>query len=152
MSAVAKVPSAAGAKSSSSTAIAAQGSLKYSWQRSSTFSIAVSLNGKSPVCQRAERELRGRDGGNRRRRQRQNLDGARDVLDLMRSDVDEVYPDLAAHLIVRRLGNADAAGLGQRFQPRRDVDAVAEDIIARDDDVADVDADAKLHRLCSAGR
>ena len=40
-------------------------------------------------------------------------------------------------------GNADAARLGQRFQPRRDIDAVAENVAALGDHVAEVDADAK---------
>ena len=35
-------------------------------------------------------------------------------------------------------------GSASAFQPRRDVDAVAEDVVALDDDVADIDADAKL--------
>src|SRR4029453_4771478 len=39
--------------------------------------------------------------------------------------------------------DTDATRLGQRLQPRRDVDAVAKNVIPIDDDVADVDADAK---------
>ena len=39
--------------------------------------------------------------------------------------------------------DADAAGLGQRLQPGRDIDAVAEEIAALDDDVAEIDADAQ---------
>ena len=35
-------------------------------------------------------------------------------------------------------------GLGERFQPRRHIDAIAVDIILVADDVADVDADAKF--------
>ncbi len=37
--------------------------------------------------------------------------------------------------------DADAARLGQRFEPRGNVDAVAENVVAVDDDVADIDAD-----------
>ena len=40
-------------------------------------------------------------------------------------------------------GDADAARLGQRLQPRGDVDAVAVDVVALDDDVAEIDADAE---------
>jgi len=39
---------------------------------------------------------------------------------------------------------ADAARLGQTFQPRRNVDAVAVDVIIFDDHVAKVDADAEI--------
>ena len=52
--------------------------------------------------------------------------------------------DLAADLPLRVVGNADAAGLGDAFQPGGDVDAVAENIVVIDDDVADVDADAEF--------
>ena len=38
-------------------------------------------------------------------------------------------------------------GCGQLLQPRRDIDVVAEDIVLLDDDVADVDADAKQEAL-----
>jgi hypothetical protein len=39
--------------------------------------------------------------------------------------------------------DADPAGLCERFQARRDIDAIAEDVVAISDDVAEVDADAK---------
>jgi hypothetical protein len=39
--------------------------------------------------------------------------------------------------------HADAAGLGEGLEARRDVHAVAEDVVALVDDVADVDADAQ---------
>ena len=38
-------------------------------------------------------------------------------------------------------------GCGDAFQPRGDVDAVAENVAVLDDDVADMDADAKLDAL-----
>ena len=41
----------------------------------------------------------------------------------------------------------DTARLGDAFDPRRDVDAVAKDILAFDDDVADIDADPELDRI-----
>ena len=51
-------------------------------------------------------------------------------------------------------GKADAAGFGDCLEPGRDVDAVAEDVVGRDDDVADIDADAKqqTHRIALTGR
>ncbi len=42
------------------------------------------------------------------------------------------------------VGDADAARLGDPLEPRRDIDAVAENIVVVEDDVADMDADAKL--------
>ena len=40
--------------------------------------------------------------------------------------------------------DADAAGRGQPLEPRRDVDAIAVDVVAVDDHVAEVDADPEL--------
>ena len=47
-------------------------------------------------------------------------------------------------MIADRGGDRDAAGLGDGLEPRRDVDAVTEDVVALDDDVAEIDADAEL--------
>ena len=44
-----------------------------------------------------------------------------------------------------RRRDADAAGLGKRLQPRRDVDRVAEQIAVARDDVAAMNADAEQH-------
>src|SRR5207248_6443551 len=52
--------------------------------------------------------------------------------------------ELAAHQPLRVVGEADAAGLGKRFDARRHVHAVAENIAGIQDDVAEVDADAEL--------
>jgi len=48
---------------------------------------------------------------------------------------------------VRRAAEADAAGLRQPFEPRRDVYPVPEDVPVLEDDVAKVDADAKYDPL-----
>jgi hypothetical protein len=48
---------------------------------------------------------------------------------------------LTAHLAERVFRDADAAGLGNAFQPRGDVDAIAVDVAVFDDDVAKVDTD-----------
>src|SRR5262249_11310149 len=50
---------------------------------------------------------------------------------------------LAFDLIVGRARQTDAAALGQALKARRDIDAVAVESLALDDDVAEVDADAK---------
>ena len=52
--------------------------------------------------------------------------------------------ELVADMVVHRPRHADAAGLGQGFEPRRDVDPVAVDVVVVDDDVAEIDADAEL--------
>src|SRR5215831_3812053 len=54
----------------------------------------------------------------------------------------EVEPACGILLHPRR--DADPAGLGQAFEACRDVDAIAKDVAVLDDDVTDVDADAKL--------
>ena len=46
-------------------------------------------------------------------------------------------------VIERRAGDANTAWLRHRLQTRGDVDAVAIDVVALDDDVAEIDADAK---------
>ena len=46
-------------------------------------------------------------------------------------------------MVVHRARYADAARLGQCLQPRRDIDAVAEDVVVLDNDVAEIDADAE---------
>ena len=74
-------------------------------------------------------------------------DRARDVLELLIAHVLERRVELAAHLPVGVVGDADAAGLGDAFEARGDVDAVAENVAVLDDDVADVDADAELDAL-----
>jgi hypothetical protein len=51
---------------------------------------------------------------------------------------------LVAYLVVDAAGDADAAGLRRRLQPRGEVDAVAEQILALQHDVAEIDPDPKL--------
>src|SRR4029077_10413216 len=75
------------------------------------------------------------------------VDRTGDVLDFLRAEVLEGKAQLVQHLIAHDPADADPAGIGQRFQSRRDVNAITEDIVAVDDDVADVDADAKVEPL-----
>ena len=59
--------------------------------------------------------------------------------------VGDRHVEPAAHLAVGVLGEADRAGIGDPFEARRDVDAIAHQIaIAFLDDVAQMDANAKL--------
>jgi hypothetical protein len=50
-------------------------------------------------------------------------------------------------LVPNNSPEADRTGLGEGFQSGGDVDAVAEQIVAVDHDIANMDADAVLHRL-----
>ena len=61
------------------------------------------------------------------------------------ADVGELRRDFAAHLAKGVFGEADASGFGDGFEPCRDVDAVAEDVVALDQDIAEMDADAPIH-------
>ena len=75
------------------------------------------------------------------------IDGDRvlDVLELLRAAVDEAdVRQLAADLVIDLGRDADRARARDRFETGRDVDAVAVEIVALDDDVADIDADAEL--------
>ena len=55
----------------------------------------------------------------------------------------QLRPDLIPH----RTRDANPARLRKSFQPGRDIDGIAEEIVALHDDVADVDADPKPHLL-----
>ena len=62
----------------------------------------------------------------------------------MRAQRPAVQSQLAFDLVVDLAGNADAAGLGDPFQPCCNVDAVAKNIVVVEDDVTDMNADAKF--------
>src|SRR6266700_3930639 len=75
--------------------------------------------------------------------QRINADRARDVLDALLALILERVRQPVTDVVAHRPGNTDAAGLSERFQARRDIDAIAKDVAALGDDVAEIDADAK---------
>ena len=75
------------------------------------------------------------------------MDGTGDVLDLDLAAILEVEIQLVAYLIVHGAAQADPARIGQALEPCGQVHAVAIDVVALDDDVADVDADAKHYLL-----
>ena len=76
--------------------------------------------------------------------------------------VDVFYPDLAtileanvnaiADAFIDNRRDTDAAGLGERLEPRSDVNAVAVDIVPFDNNVAKIDADAQHDRRRCAVR
>ena len=62
--------------------------------------------------------------------------------------VAEIIPanrQFALDLLVDAAGNAHSTGLRESLQPRRDIDAIAHQVVALDHHVADVDSDAELH-------
>src|ERR1035437_428398 len=76
-----------------------------------------------------------------------NADRTYYVLDRLLSHVLETKAELIAYLIVHDAGNHDPAGVGQRLQARRHIDAVSENVIAVENGVADIDADAEFDAL-----
>src|SRR6185312_4859475 len=70
-----------------------------------------------------------------------------DVLVALLAHLVEAEVELARDLVVDARGDADAAGLGDALQARRDVHAVAEQIVALHHHVAQVDADAECEPL-----
>src|SRR4030095_5297681 len=72
---------------------------------------------------------------------------AGDIAQLHVAQVGEPEVELAVDCLVDLAGDEDPTGLGERFDARRDVDPIAKYIVAVDDDVTDVDADAELDLL-----
>ncbi len=66
-----------------------------------------------------------------------------DILDALLAEILEDEGQSLAERRAHRLRHADAARLRQRFQARRDIDAVAVDVLAIDDDLAEVHTDAE---------
>jgi hypothetical protein len=73
-----------------------------------------------------------------------------DVLDLLLAEILVGEVELVPYLVTDDPADADPAGLGERFETGRDVDPVAEEVLAPDDDVAQMHPDAEAHLL--AGR
>ena len=71
----------------------------------------------------------------------------RDILELLLASVLECYVEFAVCVLMDAARHADPARFGKLLQPRGDVDAVAKDVVAIDDDVADVDTDSQIDPL-----
>jgi hypothetical protein len=103
----------------------------------------------------ARRQPVGCEGLDRRHRQQAFVRSAQahvvdvnrlaDVLDGVIAEILELERQLLRDMLVNVGGNADAAGLGQGFQPGCQIDGIAIQAAAVDDDVADIDADAEQH-------
>ena len=88
-----------------------------------------------------------RVGGGGRGAGRTGLEGIhphrpRDVLEVLVAQIDEVRVNSAAHVVAGRARNQHSARFAEAFQPRRNVDPVAQNVVAFDQDVAEIDADA----------
>ena len=70
-----------------------------------------------------------------------------DILDLLRTEVVKDDVELAENLLVDLGGHDDATRFGNPLQPCRDVDAIAQNIVAVDDDVPEVNPDPELNAL-----
>src|SRR5258708_6091268 len=68
-----------------------------------------------------------------------------DVLQPLLAQIGELDLDLASNLIVRRRRDADTSRLSNALKPCSDVDTVPKNVIALDQDVAEVDPDPKQH-------
>ena len=69
-------------------------------------------------------------------------DRAIDVLDADVAAILETNVDPIADAFVDDRGDADSAGLGKRLQSRRNVDAIAIDVVVFNNDIAEIDADS----------
>ena len=78
---------------------------------------------------------------------RVDMHRVRNILHGLLASVGKGERHLIAHLLIGRAGDANAAGLSNPLQPCGNVHAVTEDVATIDDDVADIDADAKLDPL-----
>jgi hypothetical protein len=75
--------------------------------------------------------------------QRIDANRPRDVLDALLPHVLEGVREPVADMVADGARDADAARRRQPFQPHRDVDALAVDVVAVGDHVAEIDPDAK---------
>src|SRR6266851_4075906 len=67
-----------------------------------------------------------------------------DVLDLLLAQILKDKGQPVAHVVINRIGDEHPAGISQAFDPRGNVDAVAIEVVALDDHVTEIDADAQL--------
>src|SRR6266478_3319530 len=105
----------------------------------------LALVGKARIVGDDEEPADPRQRGERCRAGAADAQRPGDVFEALLANVGELGLDFAAHLTKSVFGDADAAGFGDAFEPRRDVDAVAEDVVSLDQYVAEMDADAPFH-------
>jgi hypothetical protein len=64
-----------------------------------------------------------------------------DVLYLLLAQILEGVAQLVAHLVAHDTADADPTGFGQCFEPRRDINTIAKDVVAVGYYIAEVDPD-----------
>jgi hypothetical protein len=69
------------------------------------------------------------------------------VLDRLCAKILKGETELVRDLVANDPADADRARIGHHLESGRDVDAIAENVVAIDDDVADVDADPEIDSL-----
>src|SRR5262245_19932887 len=67
-----------------------------------------------------------------------------DVFDALLAEIVESKAQPVAYLLVHRARDQYRSRLGQGFEPRRDINAITVEVLAVDDHVAEIDADAEL--------
>src|SRR5262245_9474419 len=75
------------------------------------------------------------------------MDGLGDVLQVLRTAILDIEGEFSARMIQHCLGDADAAGFGERLEPSGNVDAIAVYVVVIDDDIAEIDANADVDAL-----
>src|SRR6516162_11876369 len=70
-----------------------------------------------------------------------------DILHLLLAEIGEGQGQLRSDVISDSTGNANPTRLRKSLQPSRDIDGIAEKVVALNDDVADVDSNAEPHLL-----
>src|SRR4249920_1541868 len=76
-------------------------------------------------------------------RQTKDTNGTGDVFDRVLAKIGEGQPQLIANLFVGGPRNTYAAGLAKRLEASSDIDAIAEDVVTVNNNIADVHSDAK---------
>src|SRR5207248_8015022 len=74
-----------------------------------------------------------------------NSHRTRDILELLLASILKSHIQSIPHLLMRGIRDADAAWLRNTFQAGGNIDAIAEDVIACDQHVAEIDADTEQH-------
>src|SRR5271170_6958975 len=72
------------------------------------------------------------------------------VLDLLFAQILKDKGQPVADVVMNRIGDEHPAGIGQGFDPCGDVDAVAIEVVALDDHVAEIDPDAQFDAVVRA--
>jgi hypothetical protein len=109
-----------------------------------TASDGLSGNGNAPHPSLPRKRGRVREGARRGQWDAVDAHRPRDVLDLLLAQVLKAEIELVAHLVAHDAADADAARFSQGFEACGDIDAIAVDVVTLDDDVAEIDTDAKL--------